>query len=418
MKQTTLEKIKNAVKALEEKGAPFTQGDLAKEAECSSLTVCYAIKEGHLHFVPVGEQRDNYLLKELRKGKPLFEIARRVNYGLNMMHTRLHDLGPDLDDLQMPADLPKEETYRVMKGLMRDENEDISNVARYVVRGLTLEEIGQKFGETRESARQKIEALGLHDFWQDRRERKPLVSKHLQEARKLILGVLEKRIEILLEGMPWAERKAYEYNLNSQLGFSDRAIPHERLMKLFSTYRSIKEDGEIIPLKDIYTSLGYYHPEHIRYIFRRMGLAPLHAKRHHKLSKDKIKALEKAVNLGYLSNRDIVYFARLSGSPIYNRFKRKNRNRAIKFFSHGRKLRHMLASQIYQAADLGFSAEEAVVVCDTKSEVVSYALEHRREIEPRIVRGIQAIYPDVPVSKPYIDFDPEEHRYKVLKREN
>ena len=69
MKQTTLEKIKNAVKALEEKGAPFTQGDLAKEAECSSLTVCYAIKEGHLHFVPVGEQRDNYLLKELRKGK-------------------------------------------------------------------------------------------------------------------------------------------------------------------------------------------------------------------------------------------------------------------------------------------------------------------------------------------------------------
>src|SRR3989344_1743057 len=359
MKQTTLEKIKNAVKALEEKGAPFTQGDLAKEAECSSLTVCYAIKEGHLHFVPVGEQRDNYLLKELRKGKPLFEIARRVNYGLNMMHTRLHDLGPDLDDLQMPADLPKEETYRVMKGLMRDENEDISNVARYVVRGLTLEEIGQKFGETRESARQKIEALG----------------------------------------------------------FPDRAIPHERLMKLFSTYRSIKEDGEIIPLKDIYTSLGYYHPEHIRYIFRRMGLAPLHAKRHHKLSKDKIKALEKAVNLGYLSNRDIVYFARLSGSPIYNRFKRKNRNRAIKIFSHGRKLRHMLASQIYQAADLGFSAEEAVVVCDTKSEVVSYALEHRREIEPRIVRGIQAIYHDVPVSKTYIDFDPEEHRYKVLKRE-
>src|SRR3989338_5696676 len=87
MKRKTLERIKNAAKALERKGVPFTQGDVAKEAGCNNAIVSCAIKDGYLHFIPVGEQRDNYLLKELEKGEPLFEIARRVNYGRSEEHT-------------------------------------------------------------------------------------------------------------------------------------------------------------------------------------------------------------------------------------------------------------------------------------------------------------------------------------------
>ena len=420
MKRKTLERIKNAARALEGKGVPFTQGDLAREARCNESIVSYAIKKGYLHFIPVGEQRDNYLLKELEKGEPLFEIARRVKYGLGMMHKRLYYLGLDLGDFQIPVDLPKENIYGIMRGLMRDKNDEISDIARCVVRGLRLERMGEKFGETRESVRQKIEALGLHDFWRGRKKRRPLASEHLREARKPILEVLEKRIAQMMANpeMPWAERKAYEYKLNFQRGLSDRAIPPERLVKLLSLYERVKKGGEKILAKDIAAFLGYTHPEDIFHILRRIRLAPFYREGINKLSKEKIKALESAVKLGFMGGADIAYFARLSRHTIYNyRGSKRHREELLKIFGNGQNrqvLSYRSASQIYQANDLGFSPDEAAFLCDVRPEVVSYALEHRKEIEPRIVWGIQAIYPDVKVRKPYIDFNPEEHRFKVV----
>ncbi|MEK6889035.1 MAG: hypothetical protein AABW80_02910, partial [Nanoarchaeota archaeon] len=370
--------------------------------------------------ISLSEQIKRQIKRELQKGTPLHEIARKRKTSLGSLYRNLYYMNLDTDKLQLPINLPKPAKYELLKGLMHDIDKDISDLTRYVVRGLTLQGIGDKSGTEREYSRQKIVALGLHKIWEERRERKPLVSKLLQEQRTSLVNVLQSDIQERLSRMSWAEKMAYEYNLNSRLGLSNRAIPHERLLKFFSDYDEARKKGEKPTLEHMANEAGFSRgqSESTR-ILSRMNLSSFsdYDKRG-RLSADKISALRKTAKLRYLTIADISHFSGLPYITLDRHLKNRPLAKLIKHFAgEGRegvkRLTYKRASQIYEAQDCRFSQEETAELCDTSEEVVNYALEKRELLAPKIIRAIQTIHPDVKVTAPYINFDLSQHRYNV-----
>ncbi|MBI3334819.1 hypothetical protein HYZ97_05005 [Candidatus Pacearchaeota archaeon] len=426
MKRKSLLRIQAAVRRLETKGRPFTQGDIVRASGISISLVREAITLNLVPFKPVGEQKLELMQSELMKGTPLYELPRKMDVGLSGMYRAyLYPSELDLYALQIPADLPKENQYTIITTLMRDENKEISDLTRYVVRGLTLKEIGENFGVTKESARQRIVALGLHSIWEKRRERKPLISSFLQEERTVFLGLLEQRIQQILDSLPLAERRAYKYNLNSSLGLSASAIPHKRLVKFFSLYGEAEKTGDKRSLLSLAEESGFARgATEAGRILARMQLPSFHEYRT-EVSPEKIQAVRRASDLGYLNKSDLEYFSGLSQQTFSNRnisvSSRENRTEIPVHFtgkSERWRLTHAKASRIYQAVDLGFSEKETAFVCDTAPEVIAYAIQHRNTIAPLIIKALQTIFPDVEIRKPYNDFDSSRHRYVVLREQS
>jgi len=60
-------------------------------------------------------------------------------------------------------------------------------------------------------------------------------------------------------------------------------------------------------------------------------------------------------------------------------------------------------SQIYGFKDeFDVSEEEISRAIGKNLRVVSYALEHREDIEPKLIQGLQVIFPDKKIEKPYL----------------
>ncbi|MEK6940231.1 MAG: hypothetical protein AABX31_05895, partial [Nanoarchaeota archaeon] len=70
-------------------------------------------------------------------------------------------------------------------------------------------------------------------------------------------------------------------------------------------------------------------------------------------------------------------------------------------FGKGTSLTYRLASQIYEAADLGFNSTEVTELLDTTPRVVEYALTERKTLESKIINALQVLYPEENIYKPY-----------------
>ena len=84
--------------------------------------------------------------------------------------------------------------------------------------------------------------------------------------------------------------------------------------------------------------------------------------------------------------------------------KRPKVQHAIKSFGMGRNhniLTYRLASQIYEACDLGFTLEETCELLDTTPQIVDYAIKHDKKIEADIVKALRILYKDKRVNRPY-----------------
>lgn len=61
------------------------------------------------------------------------------------------------------------------------------------------------------------------------------------------------------------------------------------------------------------------------------------------------------------------------------------------------------ASQIYGFKDeFNASDEEISSAIGKNLRMVSYALEHREDLEPKLIQGLQVIFPDKTIEKPYL----------------
>ena len=118
---------------------------------------------------------------------------------------------------------------------------------------------------------------------------------------------------------------------------------------------------------------------------------------------------------------DIAYFLGLPGylpGMRYNNMKKHHKGNIIAYFSSiddgtRKALTYKLASQIYEARDCRFNQDETAKLLDTTKEIIDYTLKHKKEISPKIVKGLQRIY-DKTVRKPYVT---KEMRKKLEKED-
>lgn len=116
--------------------------------------------------------------------------------------------------------------------------------------------------------------------------------------------------------------------------------------------------------------------------------------------------------IDYFGIPELAYFLGMNYSTVVVNSKIKktsNRGGKIKFLSTVLRiglvniLTYKDASQIYGFKDEFNSSDEEISGAIRKNlVVVSYALEHRDEIEPNLISGLRILFPDKTINKPYL----------------
>ncbi len=281
--------------------------------------------------------------------------------------------------------------------------------------GVSLCEIAKKQEISRERVRQYILSTGQYNEWKKARE------KNIQE-RETTKFILRKIVSQIKEV---AKRR----------GMEEHALAYEKTEKYFSKvngeyfcgqifsflkdYYETRERGEKISIMKLGGKHGLWCDKAYR-ILKTIGEKPLvkpPKKTRETIPEYKRQALERAAEMP-ISNSDIGYFLGLSEEVVsrHYRFSENRDRRANADFHKPLKrfgkayLAYRLASQIYEAIDsrkqegCGFSKQETLEVLSCDERVFNYALEHRSEIEPVIIKVLKTAYPDEVVNKPYKNF--------------
>ena len=292
---------------------------------------------------------------------------------------------------------------------------------RLIKRGLTLEQIGDKLGVTRERIRQKIIETDQYESW--RLGRYFYKYKYKKEERDLetemarVVDILHKRVQQQInsidETTQWAEKRANEYKLSMKKSLSDEnfppTIPYEKLLEVFKCYREAQLKVEKISFDDISKRAGFKSASLSKRILNRVGLQSLNwqVEEMRRLSEEQKKMVERSASLE-MNNHDRAYFMNLP-EHIPAQYGIKGKRIVLKrFSSKEHRLNYRLASQIYEAQEAGFNREEIVELFDTFPRTVDYSLEHKDEIAPKIIEALNILYPEKNYTRPYL-------RYRELR---
>jgi predicted transcriptional regulator len=294
--------------------------------------------------------------------------------------------------------------------------------------GMTLTEIGDEVGVSRERVRQYIAESGQYKSWRVKREEVVHGLKREENKFKKLqsrfISYIRGRMKDLAREESWAIEKAVEHltsgrnPLKNRHSFSD-------LVQLFERREAALSSGEVISLSELGKGLFLGTPEsvasRVSHIFHKVNVKPMNGNYERKIRiGEKVAAVQRGYGAEFTSP-DIAYFLDLPKHiPMsrYSEFRGRNIERNIikRFGQSGTKghLTYRLASQIYEAEDSSFNVEESCELFDVNSELVDYALKHRGEIGPKIVRGLRLLYADNDVKTPYVT---REMKEKLEKRE-
>lgn len=288
-------------------------------------------------------------------------------------------------------------------------------IDRLIEQGKMLKEIGQdeQVNLSRERVRQYILQTGQYDDWKEKKlEGKGKTTAQLQ-TRGEFCSLLEARADQLAEQRGWAYQKAWEYR-SSLMVQPKGKIPFKSLLTLFRRYEKAKEKGEKRSLEEL--AEGLFYASDAGRILRRVDLEPMYGirDRHQVHYETKLAINRAARRLPRISHPDIAYFLDF---PLYvvqqhpaMRARKRGRGsgakRIIKIFGRGfgkgtDYLTYRLASQIYESKAAGFNQLETAELLDTTTRIVQYALQHKREIAPVIMRTLRVLYPYEKVKRPY-----------------
>ncbi len=281
--------------------------------------------------------------------------------------------------------------------------------------GITLREIGDKYGVTKEAIRIYLVGTNQHSVWKEkRREKKQEKNEQIYEkklALKNLVSVLKSRMIQLAQNESWQSEKAVEYILSMKIDHPD-SYSYNALIKIFERYKTAMDKEEKSSLEDLGEGLQI-HPAQISHILKRVELKPMiypYMKKRVVLQKQQKESIKKGFGLE-MNPADIGYFLNLPFWVINaNLAKIGTRKifRPIKEFMDTFKegpyfLTYRLASQIYEASDLGFNKTEIAELFDTKEKLVDYSLEQRINIQPKIVHALRTLYSNRIISKPYLE---------------
>jgi len=395
MTENREELIASARNILSSSAHPISFGALSKKLGVSVEWLRDFRRE--IGFQPIGKQIVKSIKRIQKSGKRLYNIRQEIGLTAVTLHRYAKDMR-----VSMHEPVLGDEDVNKLRVSLNGADELTKRVVDLVLEGGRTEaEIGRVIGRTRECVRQCIDGLGLHNTFEDinlRYERK------LIEARTKIVTFLNERVECMLSELSLPERRAHRYFMHSHLRDSDRAIPYEKLLKLFQVDETARISGEKIGLDELAKRAGFeYRNNHVLSpILRSAGLIPPRVKRiFFKLSEERKDAIRKTAELGYLSGESIRRFAGLGRSNFINKVRKGSRRECIKSFGCQGVLNHYKASEIYEARDEGFSRKEISELCSVNERIFDYALNVEGEVSPQIVTALRILFPKTNITKPY-----------------
>lgn len=309
-------------------------------------------------------------------------------------------------------------------------NEKINNLEKLIKEGKNGSEIAKLMNISKGWAYQIIEKYELKDLYKKIQIEKQLKKKADEEkerheekeengTRRDILKLFSQRALHLAEKESWGARKAIEYLLCTKGEIT--YYPPEKeykthhsffeLKTIFDRYHEAEQKGIKLSLEEIAEKLDIYASS-CGLILKKSGLEPMYGtrKRSSPISEEKIEAIKRAYATG-LTFVDIGYFLNLPHYTCQQRTKKsREQKKLIKIWSKRieecaphteASLSYRLASQIYESIDLGFNQEQTSFLLDAKDFVVEYALEHRTEIEPKLIDQLKILYNNPNHNKPY-----------------
>ncbi len=262
--------------------------------------------------------------------------------------------------------------------------------------GMSVIEMCQYSGLTGEGNRQYIIRTGQYTLWKEKREGKKRAQRRMEEEKRemkeAILAALMARIFQLQQTTSWPEKKTSEFLLSR----THTSYTQETLQKLFTLYYQAQQQGKKLSLKELSNQTGLPYQASVGRVLRAVGLEPCYGKLRRITAEPETEAaLERAKEIPF-SHQDIAYFLDIPDhTPAITRYfslaKRTVRGKEIRRFQ-GYSLTWRKASEIYEARDARFKEKDLPQLLDTSKEVVAYALQMRKKIEPVLVKALQFIH--------------------------
>ncbi len=276
--------------------------------------------------------------------------------------------------------------------------------------GLTQTEIAERVGVTRSYVGQYLKFTGQLGTLSEARKRKLNEQQQHKTSRILEEEQTKSPYQFLVNvlyavlNQDWPAQKALEYQSSVQSQPSN--ISFENLLTIFGMYQEAVESGRKISLEEMANAVDA-SPGSIGRMLKTVGLKPLYGTRNRKIIPAQKKEEMLRVYDTDLTYTDAAYFLGVKHS-IVNQNKPENYGfREERGLLLGqRRLTYRLASQIYEAYDMGFTPDEIpqciVSACD-KKKMVDFALRNRDTFEPQIIAQFQMIWPDKTFDRPYLE---------------
>ena len=324
----------------------------------------------------------NLIVRGLEEDKGIEEIAHDLGYSPSALHKIVNSDGTSVKEIKK-----KVLEEKIKTGLEMEKGYD---------------EIADELGCSTNRVRQVANQFGYNH-----RAMKERKLNFVQDISSIIRNAALQKAY----GASWAFGKALEYAMTYSKG-GNRRYPIDKkfpmLFSLFSRYQNAFQKGEKRSLEELADEAGFSFT-YVGIILKRSGLEPLYGGRErHLIPEEKIEAIKRSLDLE-VSDPDIAYFIGVPSYVIANYLVKHGKNKGgknhpVKSFSNPTvHLTHKRASQVYEAQDLSFGQKEIEEVLGLDSRAVSYALEHRKEVELRIIKALQTIYPARKISRPYLE---------------
>lgn len=276
---------------------------------------------------------------------------------------------------------------------------------------LSLRDLGDLIGQTRQSAGQIINVLDKKDFFL--RKRKEYKIARVNEKRVAgesgagICSFLWQKAFEKAEG-DWAMVQTLNYDfLRWRKGIK---VSLDKVYHFYSIYRGYEERGEAVSIQRMSQEAGLSCPIVGLKLLNVVGKKSLCWSARRRVYEPQKKLLERAASLG-ICCEDIGYFVALPKENVRSFFSRRKIRRKLNppnIFSfgseRGKKVKFWVASMAYEAVDKEqFSKEELceLFTGEAVPEVVDYVLEHRLVIEPQICAMLTHLY-ERKIDVPYL----------------
>ncbi len=382
-------KIGSLKRAILEKGAASIK-ELAKITGVTESYTYKLLRPAGICMMPKTWHNENRVLKIYEGGKKLEELADATDLSKSQVRS-------SLKRLKLPyrkKGRPKGNGKGTTRVSLRDE---------LIARAVSGHQIAKLEGKKPQGIYEYMHLTNQHEAWKEKREELRKAQIEERDKKALISSVISSVTTSKLLSLedPQAIQKVQEYRGS----YPKSNLPLDGLYTFFSRYCEAQRKGEKHSIVELCDGTGL-DPTTAGRVLSVVGLLPLYGTRErHALPKHKKEAI-KRIALFPASALDIGYFLGVPKHSVDAHRGIKVRGQESRAFPRitGISLTYRLASQIYEAKDLGFSDLETAELLDIQQEHIDYVRKDK-SLKTEIRTIIKTLYPRRKISKPYTTFN-------------